>query len=667
MKQIKRFFLLVLACSIFAGVFLTACAPKDKDDGDTSTPPVPEIVSQDYYVVAENEITVNWAARELADFTEQMNGNRVTVYQNKPDQAAGFGLYLGTSDWAEENFPSVDLHLDELENDGFALIPVESGLVVTSLYSRGVSYGVYELLERNGVRFYASYELGTYVPENNNVNYRLKTSEVDNPAFASREIYNDTGSLPITDYGKEEIARLYTWLYRNRYNAVTGHGPSPAYEVGDLIDELGFEVTVGGHKFGFPSTHQYPEWRRTDANGDKVTTGNFCISQPDALMYVVKQVLSTLDQNPDIKRIQMLGEDLYDGGWCHCSECSMYSPNQQFSIVVQVVAEKVAKKYPDVKIQYSLYHDTLDVSDIPVSGKDNVMGFYWPRERCLAHDLQDESCEKSRTYRNYLETMCGKFKTNTFCGYYGDLVLYNGIEANANAQVASDLKFARETGCTDCANLMFSMCGTTMSDEMMMTFARCMWNTEADWRSYVEGYYTDMFGFDSETARKVMDLRYEYTKDIFSFCGYKVDYGIEGVTMSNDEQEWGKEHVQMMLGADRLMDELKEIYGEAKEAAAQEDIVSRLEMKLKYAELSRLRGIAVANVTKGEYLKKFADDDFTESYAKCYETGIDYLEQSMEYAAQFDETVWGHNAFLLQHGLGEAIVAFWQYKSEISA
>ena len=663
MKQIKKVFLLLVACCIIASMFLTACATKNDDDSE----PTEEIVSQNYYIVAEDEITVNWAAKELADFTKQMNGNEVAIYHSMSGQTTGFGLFLGTAEWAEENFSSTDLRLDELEDDGFVFIPVENGLVVASNYSRGVSYGVYELLERNGVRFYASYELGTYIPENNNVNYQLKQSEVDNPDFGYREIYNDTGSLPITEYGKEEIARLYTWLYRNRYNAVTGHGPSPAYEAGDLIETLGYEISVGGHKFGFPSTYQYPEWRRTDGNGDKVYSGNFCISQPDALMYVAQQVLNTLEQNPGIKRVQLLGEDLYDGGWCHCSECSVYSPNQQFSIVVQVVAEKVGQLYPDVKIQYSLYHDTLDVSDIAVCKKDNVMGFYWPRERCLAHDLQDDTCEKSKTYRNYLETMCSKFKTNSFCGYYGDLVLYNGIEANANAQVASDLKFAKEVGCTDCANLMFSMCGTTMSDEMMMTFARCMWDVDADWKSFVEGYYGDLLGFNQATAQKIMSLRYEYTKDIFSFCGYKVDYGIEGVTISSDEQEWGKEHVLMMLDAEKVIEELKGIYSNAKTSATEEDIISRLDLKLKYAELSRLRGLAVTNITKGEYLKKFVDADFTESYRDCYQTGIDYHRQGMEYAAQFDETVWGHNAYLLQNGLGTALIAFWQYKCDLNA
>lgn len=297
---------------------------------------------------------------------------------------------------------------------------------------------------------------------------------------------------------------------------------------------------------------------------------------------------------------------------------------------------------------------------------ENVQGFYWPRERCLAHDLQNDTCEKSVTYRRYLETMCSKFKTNSFCGYYGDMVLYNGLDANANAQVAADLKFAKEAGCDDCANLMFSMYGTTQSDEMMMTFALCQWNVDADWKSYVEGYYKDLFGMNKKIANEVMDLRYEYTEKMFSFCGYEVDYGIEGIIMSDGEQEWGKKHVLMMLEADKVMDKLKTIFTEVKDSTTNDDIKARAEMKIKYAELSRLRGLAVAHITKGAYLKKFIwDQDFAESYRECYQKGIDYHLESMEYARQYDETVWGHNAYLLEHGLGEALIPFWTWKGDL--
>lgn len=665
MKNLKRLLFVLLACCMLTGTFFAGCAPDE--DEPTPTPPE-ETVEQNYYIVAENDDTVNWAAKELADFTQQMNGKPVTIYNAMPDNASGFALYLGTSSWATETFPSADLRIDELKNDGFALVPVEDGLVVTSNYGRGVSYGVYELLERNGVNFYASYELGTYVPENGNVNYRLKNSEVSNPDFGYREIFNDTSSLAVTDYGKKEIERLYIWLYRNRYNTITGHGPIPAYGVSDLLDTLGFAVSAGGHKYGFPNTDQHPEWRRTDATGSKVSTGNFCISQPDALMYVAQQYLNALEADPEIERFNILGEDVYGGSWCYCDECSVYTPNQQFAIVVQVIAEKVAEVRPDVILQYSLYHDTLDIADIRKCSLDNVQGFYWPRERCLAHDLQDDSCEKCATYRRYLETMCEKFKTNSFCGYYGDAVLYNGMEANANEQVAADLKFAKEVGCDDCANLMFSMFGTTQSDEMMMTFARCMWDVDADWKGYVESYYANLFGFDAETTQKVMELRYDFTESIFSFCGYAVDYGVEGITMSQGEQDFAKPQVGKMLKADQIMEQLKQIYSEAKANTADKDIQARLDMKYKYAEFSRIRALAYANVAKGIYIKTFGpDDEFTGSYSESYQTGVDYLRDSMEYAAQYDETVWGHNAYLLQNGLGQQIIDFWTWQGDLSA
>ena len=138
--------------------------------------------------------------------------------------------------------------------------------------------------------------------------------------------------------------------------------------------------------------------------------------------------------------------------------------------------------------------------------------------------------------------------------------------------------------------------------------------------------------------------------------------------MSQGEQDFAKPQVGKMLKADQIMEQLKQIYSEARANTADKDIQARLDMKYKYAEFSRIRALAYANVAKGIYIKTFGpDDEFTGSYSESYQTGVDYLRDSMEYAAQYDETVWGHNAYLLQNGLGQQIIDFWTWQGDLSA
>ena len=80
--------------------------------------------------------------------------------------------------------------------------------------------------------------------------------------------------------------------------------------------------------------------------------------------------------------------------------------------------------------------------------------------------------------------------------------------------------------------------------------------------------------------------------------------------------------------------------------------------------MSRLRGDSVAHATKGSYLKQFVwDQDFVETYKECYQNALEYHTQSMNYAAELGQEVFGCNWWLISEGgLGPNITNYWKWQ-----
>lgn len=652
----KKILVLFIAFCMLA---VTGCKNGSTSEKTSESLKEEEKVDQNYYAVYEDEITAKFAATELKTFTDKMNGGNMQIYKygDVPAGQKGYAVYLAKTDFAKENLKNFTFNGNELKYDGFMYVSDGDSVLVTSNYYRGISYGVYELLERNGVRFYASYKEGVYVPENGNVNYRISGKTVDNPDFEFRQFVNDSAWSDSPVLG-EELSRMGLWLYRNRYNQtseLTWKG----------MENYGLSRCIVRHKLGFPNTSEHPEWQRTNADGVKTSDGNFCVSQKEALNFVANSILSEFENSPEMDGVQILGEDTYGGAWCYCDQCSKYSAHEQLAIVCNYAADKVNKIYPDAYVGYAMYHDTLNVSDVE-SFNDGVTGMFWPRETCYAHSMEDRDiCSKNAKHYAFFADAVNKFSSSQYSAYYGDACLFNIMECNVCDQVAENLRLCKNMGVKDLSNLMFSELGTTLCDAQMITWNLLQWHVSGDYRSEVDNYYKNMFGATDEEAKKLFDLRYKFSREVFSFCGYSVDYGIEGVVMSNGEQDYGKQHAIEIQKAPDTMQEIIDMYKLFYERADTQDKKTVLNKKIIQGELSKLKSYSVSNLVVGAYLKKFVwDNDFTEPYRTYFQKGVDYELQAQELGKQYGNSIFGLNEYLIK-SMGQNNVNYYRWNGDL--
>ena len=104
-------------------------------------------------VIAEKPLPANdRAAKELQKYVAQMTGQTLAIQNDASPLPAGHAILIGPSRHLDAL--GVKLDKEKLGDDGFILKSVGPHLVIAGPGPRGSMYGTYELLERQGVRWF---------------------------------------------------------------------------------------------------------------------------------------------------------------------------------------------------------------------------------------------------------------------------------------------------------------------------------------------------------------------------------------------------------------------------------------------------------------------------------------------------------------------------------
>jgi len=284
--------------------------------------------------VAEPPDQVAYAVEDLQKYLGRILGQDVQVSKGRTPPS-GFGLFIGE---VPEN---VDLKAviaeKKLGDQGFVLDVSGKGARILGGGKFGTAYGVYELLERLGVRWLFPGEWGEVVPE-------AKTLELpagrftDKPVFEIRAQHTAHVGRPFGD-----------WARRMRHNRCGFYGHSGL---------------ISPKKYG----QDHPEWY-AEVDGKRHLEGNFklCHSNPEMVKQAVADVLEQLRQwKADKNVLNHVGylhqaEDYFvvsvsptdGGGFCRCPECrKMGSVSDRLQIFANTIAEAVQKEFPGYYVGY---------------------------------------------------------------------------------------------------------------------------------------------------------------------------------------------------------------------------------------------------------------------------------------------------------------------------
>lgn len=248
---------------------------------------------------------------------------------------------------------------------------------------RGTVYAVYEWLERFVGCSFAAYTKegvpgGEYVPE-------LKEIDVSGIAYCKAK-----ADLPMrgvcpqySDWaGKADHALnvpFLDWLCKNRYNYIyTWNSIYEQFKENGMLEaclKRGFLFMVGHHDsidtllpqrgnkyFSEHYFETHPEYYKLTEDGKRFEMVNhggqmvLCSRNEDMIDQIAENLIAWLKQNPLVKSYALSNKD-GTAPQCCCEKCRPYSKVENFFYMINSIAKKVAKVFPDVKIAMSAYTD----------------------------------------------------------------------------------------------------------------------------------------------------------------------------------------------------------------------------------------------------------------------------------------------------------------------
>jgi len=301
-----------------------------------------------------------WAASELTNHFAQMSGAAIGIVVAS-DELPENAIILGNGEAAR--FLGVETDPEALGTDGYVLKTVGNRLVVAGGRTRGTLYGVYDVLDRMGCRWW--YPGESTVPT-------LKTIVL--PVI-------DIMEAPVLDYREllygdimadTDEARL--WRARNRIN-------------GGMFKKQ--EERYGGQLYQKRFTHSYwdlledrkglfkehPEYFSLVKSGKRAMRQP-CFSSEEMVRLMAEGTIKAYEEHPEWLHHTIGQEDNYDH--CLCEDCKVLfekhgGSGAQIDFALRV-AEIVRRKHPDIPLNVPAFTWTRTPprSDIRPDGKMSV-------------------------------------------------------------------------------------------------------------------------------------------------------------------------------------------------------------------------------------------------------------------------------------------------------
>ena len=221
----------------------------------------------------------------------------------------------------------------------------------------------------------------------------------------------------------------------------------------DLISSEGLSIEYELHAASYLLPRElfesHPEYFRADANGERTTNFNFCVSNREALDFVSKraaELADTLYASSDKFYFWLDdGKDLH----CHCDKCRELSPSDQQLLALNSMLEAIKEKRPDAKLAYLAYCTTTDAPKKIKPHKDIFLEYApFERDRKLPARVMSEA--ERENLANLFEVF-GK-KDSKILEYWYDNSMFSGWKKPPkamtvdNEMVVDDVSFYRELG-----------------------------------------------------------------------------------------------------------------------------------------------------------------------------------------------------------------------------
>lgn len=460
------------------------------------------------------------AAKELVDHIEKISGCKLDVVNETPGKGwqinPGLGksglcyIFLGSCAMT----PEMEKSIRSAGNDPASfMIKVEanpsgiSSIRIAGLSPEGTLFGVYELLEQIGVRWYMPGDIGTVIPEKKTITINQQNT-VQIPSFSSRHL---------------QMAVDKTWYRRMRLG-----GP--------------YFPSCHGINIGKADIEKEPELFAL-VNG-KRQKSQLCISNPEVLARAIKEAKNYFRKNPDAPWIGMGPND--GGGFCECENCrkldagdfdnfeNRISMTDRYIWFFNKVLEGISDEFPDKKIGFYCYSCYMK-PPVKVKPDPRIVPAFAPISLCRIHGMSNPICPERSYYRKIMEAW-GKLLPETYeRGYFFNLA-DPGFPFSKIHAIRDEIPVAKELGIkgwrVETIPHWASMTPT------IYISAKLFWNHKADVDSLIHDFAVNFFGPASEEMEKYIILMDTALRDAdyHTGCSYDLPFIYNSSIMKTADQ-----------------------------------------------------------------------------------------------------------------------------------
>lgn len=313
------------------------------------------------------------------------------------------------------------------------------------------------------------------------------------------------------------------WAARNRLNTIFFHTIDDPLPLGAtperqyyrereaaiaLARERGMTLEVGGHGLSallprenferMPGAFRYHEGQRTPDY-------NLCPSDPGALATLRRSAQVYFEAHPEADVYHLWPDDLAEGGWCSCTQCTAYTPSDQALLATNAIAEVLEVVNPDAQISFLAYHDTESMPR-RVEPRHNVCLLWAPRMRCYAHAADEPTCPVNtpRYGQGFAEQVmhfeaAGAAPTRVF-EYYLDAILFKSVLPPMPGIIQRDLHFYQQAGAHTVQALMTGDRPWFGPQVNAWLFARLAWDPVQDVDTLLADFGAAVFGMPADAS-----------------------------------------------------------------------------------------------------------------------------------------------------------------------
>lgn len=443
--------------------------------------------------------TMSFAAEELEEYLTKL-GHTVTV-----GEEAELTLALTAAEGDAETF-RFENRPGEFEIHGFG--------------RPGILYGVYEFLERQGVRWYSFTE--DFVP----AGQALLLPEDETVVYENAGLRGFQAEGPL-----KECEQLYLWMARNRMNVSASKPHTAAFQ-----RKLCMVFQAGGHIFeGFlHPRNRTPEGElfltaHRDWYGvgpetlteDSALRRQFCTSNPELTEYLCDVLLDKVKGSwSDGDLILVWGFDTW-GKSCECEKCRrLGNGSDKFLKFASALRERTDRALASGELDHAVRYDfcayegtnTLEAPENGVPENLRTSGdvvAYYPILRCYAHPIDDPSCSRNRIYA---QTIPGWKDIPVMLGEYYNVSKFEDLPLLFTATMQRDFRYYRAGCMKGMLYMHLPMHDWGVKTLTQTEFCALSRNADTDVEALLEKYFADLYGVYAADVRKAYDKIEEATR-----------------------------------------------------------------------------------------------------------------------------------------------------------